>query len=175
MTRLESGTAAAAHRRRSNWPMSIGSALRACQQGPGGASRSRSMSQPNLPMLELDVVLFEQVLFNLLDNAAQVRAGRDRDPIKAMAGRRQRDGAGAGRGAGIPADDLEQCSTSSIAFAAPIGGVPGRGWGSRSAAVSSRRWAARIVASNRTDRSGAVFTVSCRCSPRPRGRRRRST
>ena len=52
------------------------------------------------------------------------------------------------------------CSTSSTAWAAPIAGVPEPGSAWRSAAASSRRWAARITAGNRTDRPGATFTIT---------------
>jgi two-component system sensor histidine kinase KdpD len=62
---------------------------------------------PNLPMLELDAVLFEQVLFNLLDNAAKyapddttitIRAMRDADSVSLQV---------TDEGAGIPPADLE--------------------------------------------------------------------
>jgi two-component system sensor histidine kinase KdpD len=54
---------------------------------------------PNLPMLELDAVLFEQVLFNLLDNAAKyapddttiaIRAMRDKESVLLQMTRRRR-------------------------------------------------------------------------------------
>ena len=52
-------------------------------RGRGGASPRRTHPspyeiqvelQPGLPMLNIDMVLFEQVLFNLLDNAAKYSA-----------------------------------------------------------------------------------------------------
>ena len=59
-------------------------------------------------MLELDPVLFEQALFNLLDNAAKyapigtavrIQSWRDRDSVGLMV---------LDEGDGIPPDDLEQ-------------------------------------------------------------------
>src|SRR3954471_172673 len=61
----------------------------------------------NLPMLQLDAVLFEQVLFNLLDNAAKyapadttisIRSSRDRDWVSLQI---------LDEGDGIPAEDLD--------------------------------------------------------------------
>jgi two-component system sensor histidine kinase KdpD len=64
--------------------------------------------EPDLPMLRLDAVLFEQVLFNLLDNAAKYSAAGSRIDIRAM-----RDGElveieVADEGAGIPPADRER-------------------------------------------------------------------
>ena len=68
----------------------------------------------DLPMLELDAVLFEQVLFNLLDNAAKyapvgstirVKAWRDEDVVCLQI---------LDEGDGIPPEELQHTSTSSI-------------------------------------------------------------
>ena len=114
----------------------------------------------DLPMLEVDAVLFEQVLFNLLDNAAKyapagttirIRGWRDdamrsacRSSTKARAFRRR---------------TWSTSSTSSIARrrATRCGRAPASG--SRSRAASSRPCTARSRAANRTDRPGAVFTI----------------
>ena len=116
--------------------------------------------QPDLPMLDLDKVLFEQVLFNLLDNAGKYAPAGSLITIKAW----QEDGHVVvqvlDEGPAFRRPIWSVCSTSSTASAAPIAGVPAPGSASRSAAASSRRWTARITASNRTDRTGAVFTMT---------------
>ena len=88
MTKLESGAIApnvALH----DLGEIVGSALRR-------ASRILSRHHvelelaPDLPMLELDAVLFEQVLFNLLDNAAKYAPAGDDDPHRELARRGRR-------------------------------------------------------------------------------------
>ena len=124
----------------------IGSALR--RAGKILAEhRTQVVLQPDLPMLDLDEVLFEQVLFNLLDNAGKYAPAGSLITIKAW-----QDGGhvvvqvldeGAGHSAGRSGAGVRQvlprrrCRT---------GGAPAPGWASRSAAASSRRWAARITA-----------------------------
>jgi two-component system sensor histidine kinase KdpD len=73
---------------------------------------------PDLPMLKLDPVLFEQVLFNLLDNAAKY-APRDRAYRQTIS---------------------NAFSTSSIACRPPTGSSRGRVSALRSAAALSKRW-----------------------------------
>ena len=77
----------------------IGSALRRASKILA-EHRTQVVLQPNLPMLDLDEVLFEQVLFNLLDNASKYAPAGSLVTIKALAGRWQCGRAGAGRGAG---------------------------------------------------------------------------
>ena len=71
MTRLESGALAPEAASRPTSARSSARALAARRQGARRAIASSSTSPPDLPMLRLDPVLFEQVLFNLLDNAAK--------------------------------------------------------------------------------------------------------
>jgi two-component system sensor histidine kinase KdpD len=113
----------------------------------------------DLPMLELDPVLFEQVLFNLLDNAAKyapvgtainVRAWRDRDTVRLQV---------LDEGEGIPAGQLEQIfdkfyrvhKGDTVRAGTGLGLAISRGF------VEAMKGA--ITAANRTDRSGAVFTI----------------
>ena len=67
------------------------------------------------------------------------------------------------------------CSTNSTASPAATASAPAPGWGWRSAAASSRRWAAAIAAANRRDRSGAVFTVLTLPAGNVRTERRRES
>ena len=119
------------------------------------------MLQPDLPMLDLDEVLFEQVLFNLLDNAAQVCAGGSLITIKRTGsdGGRVVD-AGAGRRPGIPPADLERIFDKFYR----VGGADRRRAGTGLGLAICRGFVeamhGTIAASNRTDRSGAVFTIT---------------
>ncbi len=86
MTKLESG-AVVPNASRQDIAEIVGSALRRAGKMLAGHKVSLDLAA-DLPMLELDAVLFEQVLFNLLDNAAKhapagttisIRTARDRD------------------------------------------------------------------------------------------------
>ena len=108
MTKLESGADRAEHRaarpRRDRRQRAA-----ARRQDPRRITRSSWSSPPTCRCCELDAVLFEQVLFNLLDNAAKYApaghhdhrsaAARDRDAILLQV---------LDEGDGIPPADLEQ-------------------------------------------------------------------
>lgn len=113
----------------------------------------------DLPMLELDAVLFEQVLFNLLDNAAKyapsdttisIRAAQDRDQIALQI---------MDEGAGIPPAELE--SVFDKFYRAQKGDHvrPGTGLGLAISRGFVEAMRGTIAAANRADRSGAVLTI----------------
>ncbi len=113
----------------------------------------------DLPMLELDAVLFEQVLFNLLDNAAKyappdttisVRARRDRAQIALEI---------MDEGNGIPPAELE--SVFDKFYRAQKGDHvrPGTGLGLAISRGFVEAMHGTITAANRADRSGAVITI----------------
>jgi len=115
--------------------------------------------EPNLPMLSLDPVLFEQVLFNLLDNAAKYAP--EGTAIR-VAGRREGQVVHIqvlDEGEGIPPSDLELIfdrfyraqKVDHVRAGTGLGLAISRGF------VEAMR--GTITASNRTDRSGAVFTI----------------
>ena len=84
----------------------IGSALRRASKILA-EHRTQVALQPDLPMLDLDDVLFEQVLFNLLDNAGKYAPTGSLITIRAW-----RDGSNVvvqvlDEGPGIPDADLE--------------------------------------------------------------------
>jgi two-component system sensor histidine kinase KdpD len=113
----------------------------------------------NLPMVDVDPVLFEQVLFNLLDNAAKyapsdsvvrIRAWRDNQTVRLQV---------LDEGEGIPAEELKQIfdkfyrvhKQDSVRAGTGLGLAISRGF------VEAMR--GTITAGNRTDRRGAVFTI----------------
>jgi two-component system, OmpR family, sensor histidine kinase KdpD len=114
----------------------------------------------DLPMVSLDPVLFEQVLFNLLDNAAKyagpgttvsIRTWRDRDSVVLQV---------IDEGEGIPQGDLEHIfdkfyrvqKTDQVRAGTGLGLAISRGF------VEAMN--GTIVAANRPDRQGAVFTIT---------------
>ena len=115
---------------------------------------------PDLPMVELDAVLFEQTLFNLLDNAAKyappetairIQDWRSVDSVYLRV---------LDEGSGIPPTDLEHIfdkfyrvqKTDQVRAGTGLGLAISRGF------VDAMH--GTIVAANRTDRSGAAFTIS---------------
>ena len=113
----------------------------------------------DLPMLELDAVLFEQVLFNLLDNAAKyappgttisIRGARDRDSVSLQI---------LDEGDGIPPEELE--SVFDKFYRAQKGDHvrPGTGLGLAISRGFVEAMQGTISAANRADRSGAVITI----------------
>ena len=114
---------------------------------------------PNLPMLELDAVLFEQVLFNLLDNAAKyappgttisIRGTRDQGRVSLQI---------LDEGNGIPPVELE--SVFDKFYRAQKGDHirPGTGLGLAISRGFVEAMHGTISAANRSDRSGAVITI----------------
>jgi two-component system sensor histidine kinase KdpD len=123
----------------------------------------------DLPMLELDAVLFEQVLFNLLDNAAKyappettirIESWQDADTVYLRV---------LDEGGGISPSDLDHIfdkfyraqKTDQVRAGTGLGLAISRGF------VEAMH--GTIVAANRTDRTGAAFTISL---PIPRQRQR---
>ena len=118
----------------------------------------------NLPMLSLDAVLFEQVIFNLLDNAAKysppdttitIRSLRDKDQVLLQV---------ADEGDGIPPGELESVFDKFYRAQKTDRVRPGTGLGLAISRGFVEAMHGRISAANRTDRSGAVLTV---CLPVP--------
>jgi two-component system sensor histidine kinase KdpD len=114
---------------------------------------------PEPPMVGIDAVLFEQVLFNLLDNAAKyappdttirIQSWRDGDDVCVQV---------ADEGNGIPQADLEHIfdkfyrakKTDQVRAGTGLGLAISRGF------VEAMN--GTIVAANRPDRSGAAFTI----------------
>lgn len=114
---------------------------------------------PDLPMLELDAVLFEQVLFNLLDNAAKYSLPETTIAIKS---RRERDQVVleiADEGAGIPPHELESVFDKFYRVQKGDHVRPGTGLGLAISRGFVEAMGGTIAAANRSDRSGAVLTI----------------
>jgi two-component system sensor histidine kinase KdpD len=113
----------------------------------------------DLPMVDIDPVLFEQVLFNLLDNAAKyaqsatairIQSWRERDSVILQV---------LDEGEGIPAGDLEHIfdkfyrarKTDQVRAGTGLGLAISRGF------IEAMH--GTISGANRSDRTGAIFTI----------------
>jgi two-component system sensor histidine kinase KdpD len=113
----------------------------------------------DLPMLELDAVLFEQVLFNLLDNAAKyapeettisVRGLRDKDSVTLQI---------IDEGNGIPPQELEYVFDKFYRAQKGDHVRPGTGLGLAISRGFIEALHGSVFANNRSDRSGASLTI----------------
>ena len=157
MTRLESGVIEL-----NLEVIDVSEIVGAAVQRAGGVLSQHHLEinvEPGLPMLRIDAVLFEQVLFNLLDNASKyspagsridVRATRDGDLMEIEV---------ADEGPGIPPGDLERIFDKFYRVQAQDRRRAGTGLGlglCRGFVEALGGW---IVARNRRDRPGAVLTI----------------
>ena len=122
---------------------------------------------PDLPMLELDAVLFEQALFNLLDNAAKYSPTETTIRIQSW----RTDAAVHLRvldeGPGIPTTELDHIFDKFYRVQKADQVRAGTGLGLAISRGFIEAMHGTITAANRTDRSGAAFTITL---PIPRGR-----
>jgi two-component system, OmpR family, sensor histidine kinase KdpD len=136
----------------------VGSALR--RAGKILASHKVSLElAADLPMLQLDAVLFEQVLFNLLDNAAKYSPPDTTISIRCF---RERDGVllqVADEGEGIPPTELESIFDKFYRAQKGDHVRPGTGLGLAISRGFVEAMHGRITAANRGDRNGAVLTI----------------
>ncbi|MDQ6433620.1 sensor histidine kinase KdpD [Mesorhizobium sp. LHD-90] len=136
----------------------VGSALRRAAKITAG-HRVEVDLQPDLPMLRLDPVLFEQVLFNLLDNAAKYAPADTTIGIDGWAD----DGAVFLRvmdeGPGIPPKDLERVFDTFYRVQKGDQVRAGTGLGLAICRGFVEAMGGTISAANRSDRTGAAFTI----------------
>ncbi len=136
----------------------VGSALRRAGKITAGHRVETSLPD-DLPMLSLDPALFEQVLFNLLDNAAKYAPAGSLIAIRA----RQDDGAVvvevADEGPGLAPADLERVFDSFYRVSKGDQVRAGTGLGLAICRGFVEAMGGTIAAGNRSDRSGAVFTI----------------
>jgi two-component system, OmpR family, sensor histidine kinase KdpD len=119
----------------------------------------------DLPLLNIDEVLFEQVLFNILDNAAKyapfdttirIQSWREKNWVRLQI---------LDEGPGIPPDDLERIfdkfyrvhKTDRVRAGTGLGLAISRGF--------IEAMSGTITAANRSDRAGAVFTLTMPIPP----------
>lgn len=114
----------------------------------------------SLPMLELDPVLFEQALFNLLDNAAKyapspstvtIQGWQEDDTVKLDV---------ADEGSGIPPEELDRIFDKFHRAQKGDQVRAGTGLGLAIARGFVEAMGGSIIAANRQDRTGAVFTIT---------------
>jgi two-component system sensor histidine kinase KdpD len=114
----------------------------------------------DLPMVRLDPVLFEQVLFNLLDNAAKYAPPGTEIGVSAECD----DGALRLRvideGPGVPPGDLDRIFDKFYRAQARDSRRAGTGLGLAICRGFVEAMGGMIVAQNRPDRPGAIFTIS---------------
>jgi two-component system sensor histidine kinase KdpD len=116
--------------------------------------------QPSLPMLNIDMVLFEQALFNLLDNAAKYAPAGSTVTIRAWRTGEQVRIQVLDEGDGIPAEDLERVFDKFFRARGADHGRAGTGLGLSICRGFVEAMAGTITAANRTDRTGAAFTIT---------------
>jgi two-component system sensor histidine kinase KdpD len=158
MTRLESG-ALELNRSMVYLDDVVGTALRRCA-AVLAPHRVELELAADMPPLDLDFVLFEQVLANLLDNAAKYAA-----PGGTIAIRSRQDGEHAvveviDDGCGIPSEDLKQVFDPFYRVRSADRRIAGTGLGLAICRGFVEAMDGRIVARNRADRTGAVLTVT---------------
>jgi two-component system sensor histidine kinase KdpD len=110
-------------------------------------------------MFPLDFVLMEQVLVNLLDNAAKYASG---GTMIEISGRRENGTvviAVRDEGPGIPVDDLERIFDKFYRVRGGDRQRAGTGLGLAICRGFIEAQGGTIVAANRADRSGAIFTI----------------
>ena len=136
----------------------VGSALRRAGKILAGHKIELDLAA-GLPMLDLDAVLFEQVLFNVLDNAAKyspagatirIQSWRDNSAVYLQI---------LDEGDGIPPADLEHIFDKFYRARKGDQVRAGTGLGLAISRGFVEAMHGTITAANRTDRSGAVFTI----------------
>jgi two-component system sensor histidine kinase KdpD len=116
--------------------------------------------EADLPMLDLDALLFEQVLVNLLDNAAKYAPQGSEIMIRA---RKKTAGLAIevrDEGTGIPEERLERIFEKFHRVRNGDRQRAGTGLGLSICRSFVEAMGGKITASNRSDRSGAIFTIT---------------
>jgi two-component system sensor histidine kinase KdpD len=158
MTRLESG-AIVAHAEPTDLADVIGSALRRAAVVLALHKVTIELN-PDLPMPRLDGVLLEQVMFNLLDNAAKYSPAESEVRVRARVADNAVEIDVSDEGEGIPPADLERIFDKFYRVHATDRRRAGTGLGLAICRGFMEAMGGTITAHNRGDRSGAVFVVS---------------
>jgi two-component system sensor histidine kinase KdpD len=125
----------------------------------------------DLPMIRVDAVLFEQVLFNLLDNAAKYAPPETTVRIQSWQEQMSVKLQVLDEGDGIPEADIERIFDKFYRARKGDQVRAGTGLGLAISRGFVEAMHGTILAANRTDRSGAVFTITLPISePAEQGR-----
>jgi two-component system sensor histidine kinase KdpD len=163
MTKLESG-AVAPNMGLVDVSEVMGTTLRRAERILAG-HRVETALDPGLPMVRIDPVLFEQVLFNLLDNAAKYASA---GTTISMEGRRAGNLVSlriVDEGPGIPQADLERVFDKFYRVRKADSQRAGTGLGLAICRGFVEAMGGSIEAGNRADRLGAVFTIALPAQP----------
>jgi len=157
MTRLESG-ALALRREMLDVGELIETALRRASRLLSH-HRIKIHLDADLPMISGDAILLEQALFNLLDNASKYAPTDSLVRVSALSSENTFRIDVADEGPGIPADQLERIFDKFHRVAGGDKRTAGTGLGLAICRGFVQALGGTVVAANRTDRSGAVFTI----------------
>jgi two-component system sensor histidine kinase KdpD len=158
MTRLESG-AIAPKLELIDLSDVVGSALRRASKVLAEHEVQLSLT-PNLPMLKLDPVLFEQALFNLLDNAAKYSQPGSKVTVEGrMAGECLQLSIG-DTGEGIRTGDIDRIFDKFYRVQASDNKRAGTGLGLAISRGFVESMGGTLDAANRAEGTGAIFTVT---------------
>jgi two-component system sensor histidine kinase KdpD len=113
----------------------------------------------DLPMLRVDFVLLEQVLFNLLDNAAKYAPAGSTVELRGERSGNRVVLQVLDEGDGIPPEDLERVFDKFYRVHAADRRRAGTGLGLAIGRGFVEAMGGTIRAGNRSDRTGAVFTI----------------
>ena len=158
MTRLEAG-AVAPNVGDHDLGEIVGTALRRASKILTG-HRVEVETAPDLPPLHLDAVLFEQALFNLLDNAAKYAPEGTTIRVQSWQDGRRILLQVLDEGDGIPEGDVERIFDKFYRARKGDRVRAGTGLGLAIARGFVEALGGTITASNRTDRRGAAFTLA---------------
>jgi two-component system, OmpR family, sensor histidine kinase KdpD len=158
MTRLESG-AIAPNRQLIDVSDVVATALNRAVRILSGRHVMLDIAS-DVPMLRLDPVLLEQVLFNLVDNAAKYAPGNSDIRIRGWREHNLVRLSVMDEGTGIPAADVERIFDKFYRVHATDRKTAGTGLGLAVCRGFVEAMGGTITAGNRTDRAGAIFTIS---------------
>ncbi|SFP62466.1 two-component system, OmpR family, sensor histidine kinase KdpD [Mesorhizobium sp. NFR06] len=157
MTRIESGAMEPNHAFHYLGDV-VGSALNRAQKITA-EHRIETDIPADLPMLRLDPVLFEQALFNLLDNAAKYASPGSTIRLQAWVDNGAVILQVMDEGPGIPPDDLERIFDTFYRVRKRDQVRAGTGLGLSISRGFIEAMGGTISAANRSDRPGAIFTI----------------
>ncbi|MBN8871857.1 MAG: sensor histidine kinase KdpD, partial [Rhodospirillales bacterium] len=136
----------------------VGAALRRAARILSGHTVTLDLA-PDLPLVRLDMVLFEQVLFNLLDNAAKYAPPGTTIRIAAHRAGQEVVVQVIDEGGGLPPGEEDRIFEKFHRAEGTDRRRAGTGLGLAICRGFVEAMGGRIVAANRTDRPGAVFTI----------------